>query len=144
MKTKSSQKAKFVRGFAPWPEQLIPWLGLIFARYQGLQKICFTDSLWIGLRWQDRPRGVRCNQVRLSLACWNWIEQEQRRWWLFQEQPWQLQPDHDSGWALLFCVDGAGVCHLGTESVGLRFRWRRSTKETRQLMAWHEPKTKVS
>ena len=118
---------RFVAGFEPWPEPLIPWLGIMFASHFNSHRIivkCGSTYTEIYLEWRDQRWRTIKDQEYIKDICFQWVNHEKHRWLTQQLKTSRIVADIGPAWELMFEASGRGRCHLDRGSLGFKFRWR--------------------
>ena len=143
MRTHAREYKRFAGTLGPWPPELAPWLGIIFAA----QSVPVTQVLLRHSDYRDEVR-LHCGQkirlsslpldetawplmpeqLRLLSPCHCWVQRERVRWHSqYGFSHWPLS-GWDTNWELLFNDTGTGYCWLTYRMPALRFRWRVKAK----------------
>ena len=136
---KAGDKAKLIRMFKPWPEILIPRLGIIFAsRPPTDQILLFSSSICqeVFRRFQDQRWQHLQSQEDLLQACLPWVADKQRIWFRLGNMSLFGVGRCHVAWQLQFESLGSGRFYIEPDGPCFHFFWRKRVRGA----VWTGPK----
>ena len=123
----------FSEAYSPWPETLIPCLGILFAqRAPRLSSVVFRQSRYISEIQVGYPNLTNTGEYWTSLKDRNellalvegWVVQERLSWERIFGGPLVKTWRDEAEWSVHFRSSGSGGCILSPHVNELFFQWR--------------------
>ena len=127
MKLVRQLDAATVRKLPPWPEELMPWLGILFAARPPVHRVTLRQARKyseVRIGRGNAPAKVLYNQEAMLQACARWVAVEQDWWQAYAGSLQHQMPDHHRTWELIFGHTGVGSLKLVHVLPRITFRWR--------------------